>query len=240
MASTSGRDPASLAVRSWAGMVKRTIGTMPPEPAGPAEEWAGRVRSMVDDLNSIPGVTARGQVTVHERFPLPDQQAYDRYQELAADMDPKMAMARAAAEAEQRYETWQKFISYAAGARNPDGGLIYTVADVLAAGSELARCSGPGWATWSTARASDMFGLIRRSAMGVPDSAGDQRLPREVMADACDLYSRRQAAAFAARRAEADRAWQDYQRAMLAADTAYETAMAAAAADYDRVVGTDA
>lgn len=221
-------------------MVKRTIGTMPPEPAGPAEEWAGRVRSMVDDMNSIPGVTASATMTMAERFPLPDRQAYDRYQELAEDTDPKAAMAQAAAEAEQRYETWQKFIYYAATARNPDGELTYALVDALAAGSELARCSGPGWLTWLPSRASDMFGHIRRTARLVPDSASDQRLPREVMADACDLYSRRQAAAFAARRAEADRAWQDYQRAMLAADTDYETAMAAASAEYDRVVGPNA
>ena len=37
-----------------------------------------------------------------ERFELPDQQAYERYQELAADMDPKQAMAQAAREAEER------------------------------------------------------------------------------------------------------------------------------------------
>lgn len=199
-------------------MVKRTIGTMPPEPAGPAAGWAGRVRSMVDDLNSIPGVTASATMTVTG-----DGQA-----------------EAAAAEAEQRYDDWRRFIIYAAGARNAGGGFAYTVADALAAGSQLARCSGPGWASWSAAGASDLFGDARRTAMAVPDSASDQRLPREVMADACDLYSRRQAAAFAARRAEADRAWQDYQRAMLAADTDYETAMAAASAEYDRVVGPSA
>lgn len=38
-----------------------------------------------------------------ERFDLPDQQAYERYQELAADMEPKQAMAQAAREAGERF-----------------------------------------------------------------------------------------------------------------------------------------
>ena len=218
MASTSGRDPASLAVRSWAGMIKRTIGTLQLEPIAQADDPAGQAEPpMWFDPHPRPEGTWRA---MDQRLPVPAEAA--------------------AAEAEQRYDDWRRFIIYTAGARNADGGFAYTVADALAAGSQLARCSGPGWASWSPAGASDLFGDARRTAMAVPESVSDQRLPREVMADACDLYSRRQAAAFAARRAEADRAWQDYQRAMLAADTDYETAMAAASAEYDRVVSPDA
>lgn len=66
-------------------------------------------------------------------------------------------------------------------------------------------------------------------------------MAREVrIGAACELYTRRQVTAFAARQAAADRAWQDYQQAMLAADTAYDAAMAEAGAGYNRVVGTDA
>lgn len=218
MASTSGRKHAGGGQHTWAGVMKRTL----------------------DDMNAGVSQVWEPPDTDAERFPLPDQQAYDRYQELAADMTPKQAMARAAAEGIRRYDSWQEFTRYAAAARTPDGAWIYTVGDALSAAAELARGETGIAGDWSPTAMSDLFRATRLRVMSTIPVLKTAVAREAAIKTACELYNRRQVEAFGDYRVATDRAWQDYQRAMHAASDAYDTAMADAGTDYDETVSRNA